>query len=473
MRPVPFFSTLLFAVLAIQAGAQNTLYIHTTGSMNSHNGAQLGIFGSVHNNGTLSSSGGQVYYTGSNAIVVSGDSVIQFDTIQLNVAQQVQLLQELKVSGLMNFTKGYIQTDRSDSVSIFLHFLDNSTHSGSSDSSHVNGVVRKTGNDAFTFPVGHLNHAQSIAISAPSSVSDHYTAFYRQHNPSSYGMSTGSIDSNCGGSNIVELISDKEYWYLTRTSGSSNVILTLYLDEVSGVNNLMEVMPARWTGSQWQSVGSGGSTGSTSEGSLSSGSGCGAVGSPTAISDFGFFTFSAASVSALPVELLHFDAVKYNNDVLLTWTTAMQWNHSHFDIERSTDGTQFNFLTTVEGESFTHETQAYEVFDFNPNHGVNYYRLKQVDLDGTITYSDIRLVNFQDNHKKIMVYPNPTNTLVHIHKENHEEVTGIELYDAVGSHVLSSSFEPGQHSATLNLSHLPTGIYTLTTGTHTSRIIKN
>jgi hypothetical protein len=458
--------------MAASSYAQNTLYIHTSGSINGHSGSQLGIFGSVHNNGVLSASGGQVYYTGSNAIVVLGDSVAQFDTVNLNVSQQVQLLQELRIGSRLIFTDGYFLTNRNDSTTVFVHFMDNSTHTGSSDSSHVNGVVRKTGDDTFTFPVGNQNHMQAVAISAPSSASHHFTAFYRMANASNYSMSTYAIDSNCGGSNIIKDISEKEYWYLQRSSGNSNVIVTLSLDEVSAVSSLSQVMPARWTGSQWRSIGNGGSTGSTSDGSISSGTGCGAIGSPTATDSFGFFTFSASNLTALPVELLHFDAQKHGDDVLLTWSTAMQWNHSHFDVERSTDGIHFNYLTTVGGESFTNEIQTYEVLDHDPYGGLNYYRLKQVDLDGKTTYSDIRLVDFSTIGRAILIYPNPTKDVVYIERKNSDIRTQIELFDAVGRSVMVHESQQEEGRTTISLKHLPTGVYTMRFGSSTTRIIK-
>src|SRR5690606_38797173 len=78
-----------------------------------------------------------------------------------------------------------------------------------------------------------------------------------------------------------------------------------------------------------------------------------------------------------------------------------------FIIERSTDGKAFTAIGEVKGKDFSNQIAAYSFKDEQPINGYNYYRLKQMDVDGKITYSEIEDVDFSISHTDILVYPNP------------------------------------------------------------------
>ena len=94
--------------------------------------------------------------------------------------------------------------------------------------------------------------------------------------------------------------------------------------------------------------------------------------------------------SALPIELLYFSGEqKYCNQNILTWTTATETNNDHFEVERSLDAVSFKTIKEIPGAINSLETKKYVYVDSNPEPGINYYRLKQVDLDGTYKYANI------------------------------------------------------------------------------------
>lgn len=96
----------------------------------------------------------------------------------------------------------------------------------------------------------------------------------------------------------------------------------------------------------------------------------------------------------LPVNLTEFNAQKSNAGVLLQWITATELNTAHFEIEKSNEGTSFNYLGSVQA---TNETLAkYNFTDLNPEEGMNFYRLKMVDKDGSFEYSKIISINYTD-----------------------------------------------------------------------------
>jgi hypothetical protein len=113
-------------------------------------------------------------------------------------------------------------------------------------------------------------------------------------------------------------------------------------------------------------------------------------------------------VGVLPINLLSFTAKKVNNEeVMLNWETATEENFKGFDVEASIDGSKFAKIGYVEGRG---SNSKYVMMDRNPFQGVNYYRLKSVDVDGSFVYSDIKAVEITERSKReLAVFPNPFN----------------------------------------------------------------
>ncbi len=131
----------------------------------------------------------------------------------------------------------------------------------------------------------------------------------------------------------------------------------------------------------------------------------------------------------LPIELISFDAQKYKDIVNVVWQTANEYNNDYFEVEKSTNLINIETIAKVQGAGFSNTIIDYLVTDKNPYSGVSYYRLKQVDFDGTRSYSDWVAVEFKDinelentNNKLVIepeieilsAYPNPTNDVVKI-----------------------------------------------------------
>ncbi len=136
-----------------------------------------------------------------------------------------------------------------------------------------------------------------------------------------------------------------------------------------------------------------------SEGSTAPiGASIGLTGSGTDYSSFAWDTLETATPGApngtqdLPVELTSFSAVKLTNGVKLSWTTASEINNSGFDIERSSNNKSFNKIAFIPGHGTSTEALSYSYVD-NSQSGKTYYRLKQVDFDGSFNYSKTVEVN--------------------------------------------------------------------------------
>jgi len=206
---------------------------------------------------SISLSSSVVTFTGSNSQALNGsDSATFYKVIMNKSSNSLTLSRSLTISNSLTLTNGNIISSASHPVII----NDNATASGASDASFVSGPIRKVGNDAFTFPTGKSSQLHQIAITAPSSTSDAFTAEYFH---SAYSSSTKDTSLN--------YISACEYWDLERTTGSSNIKVTLYWNShTCDIYTLSTLRVARYDGgsSQWKAVTTATTSGSTGSGSI-------------------------------------------------------------------------------------------------------------------------------------------------------------------------------------------------------------
>ena len=107
--------------------------------------------------------------------------------------------------------------------------------------------------------------------------------------------------------------------------------------------------------------------------------------------------FNVTVSGTLPIFLSSFTATLNKDKVLLDWATSQEQNNKFFTIERSNDGSNFNFMGKINGAGTSSETHAYHLTDFAPLDGTNFYRLSQTDLDGNQKYFGIKTVNFKSS----------------------------------------------------------------------------
>ncbi|RYG15759.1 MAG: T9SS type A sorting domain-containing protein [Chitinophagaceae bacterium] len=165
--------------------------------------------------------------------------------------------------------------------------------------------------------------------------------------------------------------------------------------------------------------------------------------------------------NTLPVSLIEFNASLKNNGALITWSTASELNNNHFILEKSIDGVSFNAVATINGKGTTHEKSNYQFTDVNFFQSA-YYRLTQVDLNGTKTVYDefIKHLKSLTDADKITVYPNPTVDLINIKLPTSLASTLVKLVDINGK-ILDSKIGNGKQELTFAVQHLPKGVYLL------------
>ncbi len=110
----------------------------------------------------------------------------------------------------------------------------------------------------------------------------------------------------------------------------------------------------------------------------------------------------------LPIKLIYFTGNVIDQTILLSWATSTEVNFHFFTIERASDGYEFYPITDIEGSGGIEKIQEYNFTDEAPLAGINYYRIKAIDFDGTFEYHPIIGVNFENGYaNKILIYPNP------------------------------------------------------------------
>lgn len=163
-------------------------------------------------------------------------------------------------------------------------------------------------------------------------------------------------------------------------------------------------------------------------------------------------------VFVLPVELISFDAEKKGQSVLLTWKTASEQNSNRFEVERSNNGTTFKLIGTVASAGNTTTTKNYSLTDNVPLTGVNYYRLKQIDIDGSFKYSKVASVNFE-RPKQVIVFPNPVSDRLFISLPERSNFSSVRIMDATGKLVLQKDISSS--AIELDVRSLPKGWYVI------------
>jgi hypothetical protein len=169
------------------------------------------------------------------------------------------------------------------------------------------------------------------------------------------------------------------------------------------------------------------------------------------------------TITSMPVTLTEFLAKSSPEGNLLTWKTTYETDNAGFEIEKSVDARTFEKIGFVDGNGDTEEDKNYHFADLQP-FNVTYYRLKQLDYDGTFEYS--RIISVKRDNSKFSIYPNPA--------KDHLLVAGLEkeedmvIRNVVGRILLMQKVLPNQAVKTGNLSN---GLYLIQIGGETKKVL--
>jgi hypothetical protein len=183
----------------------------------------------------------------------------------------------------------------------------------------------------------------------------------------------------------------------------------------------------------------------------------------------GQFRFHAVNPlgSALPVTLGEFTGRKQNKTNVLNWNTITENNCKAFEVQRSINGTDFSAIGMVNSQAvngISNLELAYSFVDVNPKEGHNYYRLRQIDLDGKSTYSKQIDLVVNSNGSVVNVYPNPAKDNVTIdYASNSNASLSLQIIDMSGRVIkqVQTKVALGNNAMIISLDGVSAGMYQL------------
>ena len=359
----------------------------------------------------------------------------------------------LGASGELTLNQGVILTG---SNRVIAENTDPAAVTPGNTGSYVQGNLRRylSSTGSFDFPVGHAAKGYqrvNIEFTGPTSIG------YLDARFDPWPSLPGALNQSECAITYDQQPLDNGYWtiHADTNAGTGTYTTTLY-----NLNYTNDMGPT-WTvmrdptngGSGWDLV-NGSCLPSTPQQVVRSN-----------MSGFSLFATTQAS-NLLPVELLTFTGRATNVHNLLEWTTAMEFNTSHFVVEHSVDEMSFTDIAEVDAAGFSTTLLSYHAIHRDPPEGTNYYRLKQTDLDGSFKYSHIIGLDNQDPREVqvVDVFPNPTSGTLTIRLYSRiESVVTITVADNLGRSVLAeeAAIAEGENTYTLNMADFPTAVYSV------------
>jgi hypothetical protein len=386
---------------------------------------------------------------------VSGGTNITLNNVTMNNTRSgyadVTLLDDLILGtgGTLSLTAGDISTGA-------FYVIANNTATSSvgtgNTTSFVNGNLRRylSTSGTYEFPLGNTAKGYQRATTAFSSCS---IGFLNTRFDSWASTSPIQGGSECATTYNLNA-EDNGYWTLTANTGTGTYDMTLYPLNATNTTGAggWTVIKSTAVGGTW--VLNGSCVASSTAGQVMR----------TGMSGFSVFAAGQA-VTPLPIELLYFRGHKDGSRNILNWATSSETNNDYFDVQRSSDGVTFENFDRVDGAGNSSVMNYYQTEDNRPFGNITYYRLNQVDYNGTGSYSNIiALENKMDEVLISNVRPNPTTNDVYF--DFYTPAKGsikIQLMDYSGRLVIDEVKEvpEGHTSLQAVMSDLAQGIYTL------------
>lgn len=377
-------------------------------------------------------------------------------TLAIDNATGVTLQTPVQVAKALILTNGVVKTTVGT-----LTLLAGAT-TAANDKSFVSGpltrVVAASGNTSLTFPLGFGTAFRPLTLS----VNHNDEAEVRYTAEQIKGKPTARLFSG-----EINKVSAVRYFNVSSNDATSNLLSgSIQLsygtdDQVDNIEKL-RIVKSSPDNQSWENIGGTGSTIPT-----------GSITSTIPFTSLGPFALASTELSStagnnpLPVELISFSAERRAQGVLLRWATASEKSNAGFEVERSPDGRLFETVGKVKGQGQKTQRQAYSILDTAPfSSPISYYRLRQMDFDGTATYSNIVVVRGEIKEE---LFPNPAHNLLTFRLP----YNGVAKYRILAS--TGQTLQNGQStsgSTTLDISGLPAGFYYLEIATAEGRMVR-
>ena len=187
------------------------------------------------------------------------------------------------------------------------------------------------------------------------------------------------------------------------------------------------------------------------------------------------FPVQVSCFSILPVTWLSVNGQLQNGNAIIKWATASESNTDKFEIEYSSNGINYSRIGIAAAAGNSSITKQYEFVHPSPVSGKNFYRIKQIDLDGRFTYSSVIVLQNSNNRTSLIIAPNPVQNEATLYFNEPGSKT-IQLFDMNGVLLFTEKLNGENNRHTINMSNRAKGIYllrlTTAKGVETYKIIK-
>jgi len=168
---------------------------------------------------------------------------------------------------------------------------------------------------------------------------------------------------------------------------------------------------------------------------------------------------------ALPVQLISFNASNYQDQfALLEWTTASEINTDYFEVQRSAEGFNWQSIGKVAAAGNSNSFLNYSYMDKNPNTGVNYYRIREVDFNKNDQFTDVKTVAFHFENTIKVIIDNPDKTIeIYVHQVGKAGEVNVVIYDVLGKVMVNESktLKEGMNKIRFQATRFSPGMYIL------------
>ena len=426
----------------------NTISAEPGNTLTINNNGHVTVNGDVENAGTLIGNDESTL-----ELAGIGDALLTAGTYNLanlkinKTSGNVTANAELKVNGEFAIYGGILDMNGN---TLILGSAATTSYDDDNESAFVNGEMTKIGVSPIVFPIGNNERRAMVGIVPDvANASTRFTASYTYipKDPDAEPTTPDPMDEE------MVRVSKMDNWQIKASNGASAKV-TLYWDNgsISEITKIEYLTIAHWNGSKWEMLAS------TAHGSPAKGY----IQTTAAVTSFSPFTFGSTELdyNPLPVELVDFTGRQDDNVVVLEWATLSEKDNDYFEIERSTDGVNFVTIGFVQGAGNSTDKLAYSFADNAPEQGRAYYRLSQVDYDGSRSYAD-RLVSVVYAGSDIIgltIVPNPTHGQFRVRVNG--AIDGIaKLLSQSGTLIRIVEIHSADES--IDISDLPNGIFIL------------
>ncbi|MCF8408397.1 MAG: T9SS type A sorting domain-containing protein [Crocinitomicaceae bacterium] len=452
------------------SGSYTILHSLTVGNgatFTKEDGSTIIFKGDVVNDGSIIDGtsgilGGSFTFNNTNEQTISGQplSVTNLEVSKtlgkLIVSVPITITGKFDVNGIIDNSTNLITLGSSDGPGTLVH-----------TGGRITGALRRyfansTGTDYY-FPIGNTTSTRGVTINmsqSPGSNDEYITAQYKAGTPQINNATLyDGLPLTTADGQLIQNYDEEGYWQIDPKQydagiDTKNYTISLQMNNISGVNDYTKTRIIKADGPfhvVWSALTHVGATGSNENFTLTA-------------SGNGFSWFNGGgdnNNNPLPVELISFNGTCNEGMVNLLWQTASEFNSSHFDLEKSTDGETWRVLATIPSAGTSNELLTYQTVDNNGTNGANYYRLRQVDIDGKEKlYDPINVSCVETTAGYFTSYPNPSGNEFQV-VVNNKEILGactlnivdvhgkvidqrsIDMKDGINMFVINETLNPG------------------------------